>query len=96
MSHLMRLGFAAVALTGLVALGGCSETRSNGSERITARSVRSDMSPELESIGESHQSRMNRYARVNNTNARQIHDDWDTIWLMDKPSQMSRYPIPGR
>ncbi len=93
MNHLMRCGLAAVALSGLVALGGCSET-SNG--RITPSSVRANMSPEMEAIGETHQQRLNRYARVTDTNLRQIPDDWDTIWLMDKPMQMSRYPIPGR
>ena len=68
--------------------GGCSE------DRVTASSVRSDPSPELQSIAMSHGQRENEHARVIDTNLRQVWDDLDMILLLDNPSQGSRYPVP--
>lgn len=74
----------------VVMLGGCSS-----SDDITANSVRADMSPEMESIAMTPEQRKNQFARVVDTDFRQIVDDWDRLWLVDKPSGMSRYPIPN-
>lgn len=70
----------------LMLMGGCN--------KITASSVRTNMSPEMDSIAHTHQQRLNRLARSENTSFRQVLDDWDTFWLMDEPSRLSMYPIP--
>lgn len=65
-----------------------------GCNRITADSVRANMSPELESVAMSHEQRKNHHARVIDHTARQWHDDWDYLLLLDRPRRMSKYPIP--
>jgi len=71
-----------------VALVGCK------SNEITAKSVRSNMSPDLESIAEMREQRKNTHARTINTNWRQLWDDLDHILLLDHPVRLSEYPIP--
>jgi len=72
----------------LLGLGGCS------SDRITAKSVRKNMSPELKSIASQSEERKNIHARTKDTNLRQIWDDLDHILLLDHPVRLSEYPIP--
>lgn len=87
--------FALVALLGLVLLtpmGGCKNNKNP--ETITARDVRGDMSPELQSIAFSREQRRNRVARTVDTNLRQTWDDIDRVLLLDRPLHLSRYPIP--
>jgi hypothetical protein len=68
-------------------LAGCSN-------KITANSVRSDMSPGLTSMSENDQQLKNRHARTFDTNFRQIPDDIDTILLFDRPGRLSPYAVP--
>jgi hypothetical protein len=81
-----------LAVIGLIAAltlaGGC------GSDQITAKSVRKDMSPELMSLAHQREQRRNMYARTLDTNKRQIWDDLDRILLMNRPSRLSEYPVP--
>ena len=77
--------FAAVAALA----GGC-----DGPPKVTADRVRSDMSPELETIAMTRGQRMNNVARTMDTNLRELNDDWDRIFLLDRPLRTSRYPIP--
>ncbi|MEX2215745.1 MAG: hypothetical protein WD768_16660 [Phycisphaeraceae bacterium] len=79
-------GVVLVMAIGLMA-GGCSS-------QITPDSVRADMSPEMETIQYTHQQRCNNIARSIDTTTRQIHDDWDRIWLVDQPLHLSYIPIP--
>jgi hypothetical protein len=65
-----------------------------GCNRITASSVRSNMSPELQSVSLSREQRKNHHARVYDHTLRQVHDDWDYLLLLDRPRRMSKYPIP--
>lgn len=62
---------------------------------ISAADVRSDMSPELQSLAYTSEQRKNQQARSLDTTMSQIHEDWDRIWLIHKPIGMSRYPIPN-
>lgn len=80
----MFLLLAALLLAG----GGCTE--------INAINTRADMSPELMGIASTPDQRYNAWARATNTDMRQIHDDWDRIWLIDKPLMLSPYPVPDR
>lgn len=65
-----------------------------GCNRVTASSVRRNMSPELQSVALSKEQRKNKHARVYDHTLRQIHDDWDYLWLIDRPRRMSKYPMP--
>ncbi len=68
--------------------GGCA------SDRITAKSVRKDMSPEMQSVALMREQRKNVHARTKDTTYRQIWDDLDHIFLLDRPSRLSEYPVP--
>ena len=56
--------------------------------------VRSSLSPNRDGIPLSLGERLNRRAQTRDLNTRQIPDDWDSIWLNDRPLRMSLYPIP--
>ncbi|MEX0776976.1 MAG: hypothetical protein WD042_14820 [Phycisphaeraceae bacterium] len=90
MSNVMRFGMATMVV-GAALLAGCGSK-----DRITAEGVRANMSPELQSVGDTAQQRKNRQARAVDTTLRAIHDDWDYFWLIDRPTNLSRYPIPRR
>lgn len=80
----------AILVSGLLFLGssGC------GNKEITASYARNNLSPELQSMAESKEQRKNRHARTFDTNLRQIPNDWDAIWLLERPVRLSVYPIP--
>lgn len=79
-----------VAVSATLLLGGCSSQPEN----VSPSWVRSNLTPELQSIAHSPEQRKNVHARVYDTNLRQVWDDLDMILLLDRPSQMSKYPIP--
>lgn len=76
----------AVALLA-VSIVGCSN-------KIDGPSVRRDMSPELRTTAATHDQQKNTQARAIDTTMRQIWDDLDKIFFLDRPSRLSRYPIP--
>lgn len=61
---------------------------------VTAEEVRSDMSPELDTVAENWEEAKNRMARTTDTTTRQAWEDLGRFWLLDRPSRMTRYPIP--
>ncbi len=71
-------------------LGGCESQHA----KLSPDHVRSEMSPELETIALTAQQRKNRNARAADETMRQLHDDWDAIWFLDHPLRLSRYPVP--
>ena len=75
---------------GMLLLVGCA----SGSRKWTSKYIRGDLSPEVTSIAHSDEERANRRARTDDTNLRQIGDDWDHIWLREHPVRLSIYPIP--
>ena len=82
-------GAALLTLAMGLALGGC---QSDG--QITAASVRANPTPEMEGIAYTPEQRQNALMRTTNTNLRQIVDDFDSFFLLDKPLHLSQYPIP--
>ncbi len=81
------LGVSLVAAPLLLSQGGCSH-------QITADSVRSNMSPEMETMAQTSEQRKNEVARAVDTNLRQLNNDWDSFWLLDRPLRLSMYPVP--
>ena len=67
--------------------GGCTSD-------ITVRTMRSNMSPDMEGMAEDAQLRANRHAKTFDINLRQINDDIDRIFLLDRPMRLSPYPMP--
>lgn len=86
-NRLKCAALAALSLAAALSLGGCSN-------RITPDSVRSDMSPELQSMAMTAEQRKNTHARALDTTARQFWDDLDFLLMIDQPSRLSIYPVP--
>ncbi len=72
----------------------CLAAGCQGQGTITPESVRSDMSPELETMAMTRQQHMNNTSRSLDTTMRQFHDDLDRTLLIDQPSRMSIYRVP--
>lgn len=79
---------AGAASVALALCSGCSQGK------ITAGTIRRNMSPDLESLAKTHEMRLNDRAKTWDVNARQIWDDIDGILFLDRPLRLSRYPIP--
>ena len=76
-------------LVGLLSVcGGC------GKKLITGKYARSHPSPELQTLAHTKELRKNMHARTHDTNLRQILDDLDAILLIERPVQLSKYPVP--
>ncbi len=89
MRNLLLKGFvASLLMVFALSLGACS----NG--RVTKESVWADMSPEMETLSLTSDQRTTRKKRTFDTNLRQLNDDWDYLWLQDRPSYMSDHPVP--
>ena len=56
--------------------------------------LRKNPSPELLTIAQNADQRMNVIARNQNLHMRQLLDDWDLAWLQKHPIRLSMYPIP--
>lgn len=78
---------------GLLVLGG-GLMAAGCQQPVTADRVRSNPTPELESISMSTEQRKNAHARTVDTNLRQLWDDFDSVLFLDRPLRLSRYPIP--
>ena len=73
-----RIILSAVALTACTSLTGCGV----------------GLTPELHSYAESGEQFSNRHARVVNNNTRQIWDDLENIFLLNRTSRLHRFPTP--
>ena len=77
---------SAMLLT-LLLIGGCSQ-------KITAATVRRNLTPELETLSLTHEQRLNVHARTKNLGWRQLESDLDRLLLLDRPVRLTRYPVP--
>ena len=87
---LLVRGLALLALGAAGFLVGC---QSSGGE-ITTTTVRNQPTPELEGIAVTPEQRQNDVMRAVNTDLRQASDDFYSFFLLDKPLNLSKYPIP--
>lgn len=69
--------------------GGCASKDS-----LSAKSVRKNPTPELRTIAQTNDQRLNLRAKSKNYNYRMLRDDWEDIWFYDRPMRMSEYLIP--
>ena len=86
MRHMTRMLCLFVLGLSLVSLTGCN--------RVTARDVRGDMTPELHSTTRSTEFRKNDYARYIDNNTRGAWDDFDRFMLLHRNSRLSPWPMP--
>jgi len=85
-----RIVPAALALAA-AALVGCNApatTRHAGDIEM----LRADPSPALLTLSERGTDRQNRTTSMRDTNFRMINDDWDRLWMVDRPSHLTKYP----
>jgi len=75
---------AAVAI-GSLALGGCANK---------AQQFRSNPTPEIDSLGMTHEEIDNRLTVTNDTNARMINRDIGYVLMLDRPSRLTPHPTP--
>ena len=76
-----------VAITGLV---GC---HSSPAAQRDAK-VRSNLTPELETLSKRPIDTSNTQAIVWDENLRMANEDWYHIWFLDRPSRLGRYRMP--
>jgi hypothetical protein len=79
---------------GCLLLVGAGLAATGCQQPVTAENVRSDLTPELQSVAMSSEQRKNNINRTIDTNLREVWDDFDAVLFLDRPLRMSRYPIP--
>ncbi|MDX2118720.1 MAG: hypothetical protein SFY96_11105 [Planctomycetota bacterium] len=86
---LLLVSAAAFAATALVS-GGCS---SNPGPGETISDLRWNPTPEMWTMGRSKVQDSNDDVIAINGNLRQLNTDWKRLWLSDRPSIMTEYPL---
>ncbi len=88
---IQSMRWSGLALAAVIAItsAGCASN-----DEITADKIRSAPSPEMEGMVRTHEQRDNDFSKTMHVNGRQIWDDIDMIMLWDRPSRLSRYPVP--
>ncbi len=87
-----RRTLARVVSVGIVlaALAGCETHPMSG----VADSYRLNPSPAEETLSERAEDILNRAALVNDENLRMGYEDWERLWLYERPSRLSPTQIP--
>ncbi len=86
MRHMTRMLCLFVLGLTLVSLTGCN--------RVTARDVRGNMTPELMTTTRSSEMHLNDYARMIDNNTRGAWDDLDRFLLLNRNSRLTPWPVP--
>jgi len=76
----------ALILTATAVLGGCNT--------ISSSDIRSDPTPELYSQAMTRTQFRNDRAVHQHHGLRTLRDDWARIWMYDKNTQMTPWPVP--
>ncbi len=71
----------------LLSIGGCSN-------KFTPEMARANVSPAQDTLALTREQMDNRYARTIDVNLRQFNEDVDMLLLLDRPSFLSRTPMP--
>jgi len=73
----------------LVLTIGCSTE-----EHFTSKIARKNVSPDLKTLSLTKEQQKNVHARSMDVNLRQFNEDADTLLLIDRPSMLTRMPVP--
>lgn len=85
-----RLTAAALTLAAATLTGCNAPATTNHAGNLDT--LRSDPSPALMTLSERGTDRANRTTSMRDTNFRMINDDWDRLWMVDRPSHLTKYP----
>lgn len=89
MIHCKTSFFVSVALVGsCLLMVGCSN------DRITAKKLRRNVTPELDHVAASNEQIRNDHARIIDNDTRAIWSDLDRLLLMDRSSRLQPHPVP--
>lgn len=72
-------------------LGGCYSANIQKGESLSQ--IRNNPAPGLQNESQRYPDVSNMYAVNMNDNMRKANSDWNRLWLMDRPSRLSPYPI---
>ncbi|HRJ50925.1 MAG TPA: hypothetical protein PKU91_10340 [Phycisphaerales bacterium] len=73
----------AIVAVGSLVLGGCANK---------AQQFRSNPTPEIDSVSQTHEEIDNRLTVTNDTNARMINRDIGYVLMLDRPSRLTPHP----
>jgi hypothetical protein len=60
---------------------------------VSDYAMASDLSPEMKSVTETEADLWWNDRVIYDIQAREFQDDWRSLWMLDSPSILSRYPI---
>lgn len=87
-----RLALSVTLLAGAaITLGACS---SGNSADARWKEMKGNPTSEVDSLAETHYEFHNRRAITVDTNLRAAINDWERLWLVDRPSRLSKTPAP--
>lgn len=90
-----RTAAALVLAASTVTLVGCSSAPSQR-HAGDIDAIRANPSPAMYSLGARKTDISNRRTITNDTNLRMLPDDWDRLWLQDRPTHLTMYPPTRR
>jgi hypothetical protein len=93
MSDTLKKSRGLLAVASVVALAGLVGCNTSPSAKRDAQ-VRSDLTPELQTLSQRPIDVDNTQAVVWDEDLRMANEDWDRFWLMDRPSRLSRWRMP--
>ncbi len=93
MSDHATLSRGLLAVASFVALAGLVGCASSPAARRDAQ-VRGNVTPELETLAQRPIDVDNTQAVVWDEDLRMANEDWNRLWLMDRPSRLSRWRMP--
>ncbi len=86
----MKRAFRTAAVGMLMAaFAGCSSKMNDVDKQILT-----DYSPEWTTMKDDREQRIYRVVNTIDTNFRQLNDDVDSVFLLDRPLRLNRIPVP--
>jgi hypothetical protein len=83
----------ALALAGAAALGGCS-TATSSADHAQAERIRADLTPELDTLYQRPDDVYNSMTIMADENGRMFMQDLGRAFYTDRPSRLTREPVP--
>jgi hypothetical protein len=81
----------AVVLTMLGLATGCE---SQQEKTVTVEDVRNNLSPNFNTVIYSEEQVKNNWAVTLDVNERELRDDWNRMWFLERPQRLTPYPMP--
>ena len=91
-SNTARKSIAATLGAAALLLGGCSSGPPTSYQR--AAQIRDNPTPQLVTLSQREVDLKNDWALMVDENMRMMREDIRRFWLINRPSRLTRYPIP--